>query len=258
MKSEAVKYPDSLIMMKRCLLLSKRNPDTFLTSIIMPFLMMVLFVALFGKLIHPENISYVNYIIPGVLLQCFGQCASVTAVSVNRDVTGGMISRFSTLPIKRISVLGGHVLESTLRNFLTAAVVLAAAWFLGFRPLAGPGEWLLVLALMLCVILAFSWLSILIGVTSNSPEGASSLFTLVIVLPYLSSGFVPLDAMPGSLAAFARYQPMTPVIETMRNAFQSMPLDIEPALISLLWCIGLTGVFCFCSLLFFRKRISQS
>ena len=257
MKSEAVKYPDSLIMMKRCLLLSKRNPDTFLTSIIMPFLMMVLFVALFGKLIHPENISYVNYIIPGVLLQCFGQCASVTAVSVNRDVTGGMISRFSTLPIKRISVLGGHVLESTLRNFLTAAVVLAAAWFLGFRPLAGPGEWLLVLALMLCVILAFSWLSILIGVTSNSPEGASSLFTLVIVLPYLSSGFVPLDAMPGPLAAFARYQPMPPVIETMRNAFQSMPLDIEPALISLLWCIGLTAVFCFCSLLFFRKRISQ-
>ena len=257
MKSEAVKYPDSLIMMKRCLLLSKRNPDTFLTSIIMPFLMMVLFVALFGKLIHPENISYVNYIIPGVLLQCFSQCASVTAVSVNRDVTGGMISRFSTLPIKRISVLGGHVLESTLRNFLTAAVVLAAAWFLGFRPLAGPGEWLLVLALMLCVILAFSWLSILIGVTSNSPEGASSLFTLVIVLPYLSSGFVPLDAMPGPLAAFARYQPMTPVIETMRSAFQGMSLNIETALVSLLWCIGLTAVFCFCSLLFFRKRISQ-
>ena len=257
MKSEAVKYPDSLIMMKRCLLLSKRNPDTFLTRIIMPFLMMVLFVALFGKLIHPENISYVNYIIPGVLLQCFGQCASVTAVSVNRDVTGGMISRFSTLPIKRISVLGGHVLESTLRNFLTAAVVLAAAWFLGFRPLAGPGEWLLVLALMLCVILAFSWLSILIGVTSNSPEGASSLFTLVIVLPYLSSGFVPLDAMPGPLAAFARYQPMTPVIETMRSAFQGMSLNIETALVSLLWCIGLTAVFCFCSLLFFRKRISQ-
>ena len=257
MKSEAVKYPDSLIMMKRCLLLSKRNPDTFLTSIIMPFLMMVLFVALFGKLIHLENISYVNYIIPGVLLQCFGQCASVTAVSINRDVTGGMISRFSTLPIKRISVLGGHVLESTLRNFLTAAVVLAAAWFLGFRPLAGPGEWLLVLALMLCVILAFSWLSILIGVTSNSPEGASSLFTLVIVLPYLSSGFVPLDAMPGPLAAFARYQPMTPVIETMRSAFQGMSLNIETALVSLLWCIGLTAVFCFCSLLFFRKRISQ-
>ncbi|HIX36679.1 MAG TPA: ABC transporter permease [Candidatus Blautia pullistercoris] len=257
MKSEAVKYPDSLIMMKRCLLLSKRNPDTFLTSIIMPFLMMVLFVALFGKLIHPENISYVNYIIPGVLLQCFGQCASVTAVSVNRDVTGGMISRFSTLPIKRISVLGGHVLESTLRNFLTAAVVLGAAWFLGFRPLAGPGEWLLVLALMLCVILAFSWLSILIGVTSNSPEGASSLFTLVIVLPYLSSGFVPLDAMPGPLAAFARYQPMTPVIETMRSAFQGMSLNIETALVSLLWCIGFTAVFCFCSLLFFRKRISQ-
>ena len=169
MKSEAVKYPDSLIMMKRCLLLSKRNPDTFLTSIIMPFLMMVLFVALFGKLIHPENISYVNYIIPGVLLQCFGQCASVTAVSVNRDITGGMISRFSTLPIKRISVLGGHVLESTVRNFLTAAVVLIAAVFLGFRPSAGPGEWLLILVLMLGVILTFSWLSVFICL--NLPFG---------------------------------------------------------------------------------------
>ena len=257
MKSETKRYQDSLTMMKRCLLLSKRNPDTFLTSIIMPFLMMILFVALFGKLIHPENISYVNYIIPGVLLQCFGQCASVTAVSVNRDITGGMISRFSTLPIKRISVLGGHVLESTVRNFLTAAVVLIAAVFLGFRPSAGPGKWLLILVLLLEVILTFSWLSVFIGVTSNSPEGASSLFTLVIALLYLNSGFVPLDAMPGPLAAFARYQPMTPVIETMRSAFLGMPLDIETAMISLFWCIGLTAVFCFCSLVFFRKRISQ-
>ena len=99
----------------------------------------------------------------------------------------------------------------------------------------------------------FSWLSVFIGVTSNSPEGASSLFTLVIALPYLSSGFVPLDAMPGPLAAFARYQPMTPVIETMRSAFLGMPLDIETAMISLLWCMGLTAVFCFCSLVFFRK-----
>ena len=252
-----MQYPDSFIMMKRCLLLSRRNPDTFITSILLPFLMMVLFVALFGKLIHPENTTYVNYIIPGVLLQCFGQCASVTAVSVNRDITSGIINRFCTLPIKRISVLNGHVLESVLRNYLTAAVVLTAALFLGFSPSMVLTKWLLALILMTGVILAFSWLAVFIGVTANSPEGASSLFTLVIVLPYLSSGFVPLDAMPGPLAAFARYQPMTPVIETMRSAFQGMSLNIETALISLLWCIGITAVFCFCSLLFFRKRISQ-
>lgn len=105
MNTKTMQYPDSFIMMKRCLLLSRRNPDTFITSILLPFLMMVLFVALFGKLIHPENTTYVNYIIPGVLLQCFGQCASVTAVSVNRDITSGIINRFCTLPIKRISVL---------------------------------------------------------------------------------------------------------------------------------------------------------
>ena len=257
MNTKTMQYPDSFIMMKRCLLLSRRNPDTFITSILLPFLMMVLFVALFGKLIHPENTTYVNYIIPGVLLQCFGQCASVTAVSVNRDITSGIINRFCTLPIKRISVLNGHVLESVLRNYLTAAVVLTAALFLGFSPSMVLTKWLLALILMTGVILAFSWLAVFIGVTANSPEGASSLFTLVIVLPYLSSGFVPLDAMPGPLAAFARYQPMTPVIETMRSAFQGMSLNIETALISLLWCIGITAVFCFCSLLFFRKRISQ-
>lgn len=194
-----MQYPDSFIMMKRCLLLSRRNPDTFITSILLPFLMMVLFVALFGKLIHPENTTYVNYIIPGVLLQCFGQCASVTAVSVNRDITSGIINRFCTLPIKRISVLNGHVLESVLRNYLTAAVVLTAALFLGFSPSMDLTKWLLALILMTGVILAFSWLAVFIGVTANSPEGASSLFTLVIVLPYLSSGFVPLEAMPAPL-----------------------------------------------------------
>ncbi|HJC10979.1 MAG TPA: ABC transporter permease [Candidatus Blautia merdigallinarum] len=257
MNTKTMQYPDSFIMMKRCLLLSRRNPDTFITSILLPFLMMVLFVALFGKLIHPENTTYVNYIIPGVLLQCFGQCASVTAVSVNRDITSGIINRFCTLPIKRISVLNGHVLESVLRNYLTAAVVLTAALFLGFSPSMDLTKWLLALILMTGVILAFSWLAVFIGVTANSPEGASSLFTLVIVLPYLSSGFVPLEAMPAPLAAFSRYQPMTPIIESMRSAFLGTSMDINNLILSLIWCGGLAAVFCFISLIFFKKRLCR-
>lgn len=257
MNIETRKYTDSITMMKRCLLLSRRNPDTFITSIVLPFLMMVLFVALFGKLIHPESTTYVSYIIPGVLLQCFGQCASVTAVSINRDMTSQIVSRFCTLPIKRFSVLNGHVLESVLRNFLTAAVVLIAALFLGFSPALELTGWLLALVLMTGVILTFSWLAVFIGISANSPEGASSLFTLVIVLPYLSSGFVPLEAMPAPLAVFASYQPMTPIIEAMRSAFLGTSLDINNLILSLVWCVGLTALFCSMSLIFFRKKLQK-
>ena len=134
METGLKKYWDTVTMAKRCVLLSARNPDTLLTSVIMPVMMMVLFVALFGKLIRVENMSYVDYIIPGVLMQCFGQCSSVTAITVNRDVTGGMARRFSVLPVKISSVLLGYTTEAFFRNMLTAFVVLTVSLFFGFSP----------------------------------------------------------------------------------------------------------------------------
>lgn len=251
------RYKDSITMTKRCLLLSKRNPDIVLTSIMLPALMMMLFTALFGKIIQVEGISYVNYIVPGVLLQCIGQCSSPTAISMNRDITGGIMNRFLTMPIKKSSVLTGHVLEAVLCNLLTSIIVLLAAVLVGFRPLANYFEWLIVFALLIGVIFVISWMSIYIGILAGSAEGASVLSVFAIILPYLSSGFVPTEQMPKLLAVFAEHQPMTPIINTMRNAFLGNPFDTSTFLAAILWCVVLTVVFYLLSVRAFRKK-SQS
>lgn len=243
METGLKKYWDTVTMAKRCVLLSARNPDTLLTSVIMPVMMMVLFVALFGKLIRVENMSYVDYIIPGVLMQCFGQCSSVTAITVNRDVTGGMARRFSVLPVKTSSVLLGYTTEAFFRNMLTAFVVLTVSLFFGFSPKAAPGDWCIILLLLSGVIFAFSWIAVFVGIKAGSPEGASSFLILVIVLPYLSSGFVPVEAMPKALAFFAEHQPMTPVINTVRNAILGNTWEIRDFVAAILWCVGFCGVF---------------
>lgn len=257
METNSKKYNDTFTMAKCCLLISKRNPDTFLTSIMLPALMMVLFVALFGNLINVADISYVNYIVPGILLQCIGQCSSITAILMNRDVTSGIINRFCTLPIKKLSVLNGHVFEAVVRNLLTSVVVLLVVMLLGFRPSADLTGWFIFFILLLGIILALSWLSIVVGVVANSAEGASSLSAFAIILPYLSSGFVPTETLPKVMRIFAEHQPMTPIINTMRNALLGNPLEIRTFVIALLWCTGLVVVFYFASLALFEKRLSK-
>lgn len=255
MKTDEKKYSDTLTMAHRCLMLSGRNPDTLLTSILLPGLMMILFVSLFGKLVRIEGISYVNYIVPGILLQCIGQCSSTTAVSVNRDMTGGMAERFCTLPVRTGAILAGHVLEAFVRSFITSGVVLLAAALMGFRPLAGATDWGIVLLLLAGSILAVSWLGVLTGLAAGSPEGASALSALVIVLPYLSSGFVPAEALPAALRLFAEYQPMTPVIEAMRNAFLGNPVNVRLLAAAVLWCAGLCAVFFTGAQLLFKRKM---
>lgn len=257
MQTRTKKYNDTMTMAGRCLLLSRRNPDTFLTSIVLPILMMLLFLALFGSQVQVGDISYVNYIVPGVLLQCFGQCSSVTAISVNRDMRSQMVSRFGTLPIKKSAILSGHVLESMVRNTLTTAVVLAVAALLGFRPSGGVLDWCVVLLVLAGIMAAFSWLAVAIGITAKSPEGASGAFTFAIVLPYLSSGFVPTASMPKALAVFAEHQPMTPIIETLRNAMLGNPMEHELLLTALLWCGALTLCFYLLAQKLFRRQIEK-
>ena len=165
-------WKDTMILTWRCCLLSLRNPDTLLTSVMLPGLMMALFVFLFGTLIQIEDMAYVDYIVPGVLLQCVGQCSSTTSVMVCREVRTGMAGRLCILPIRRSSYLHGHVLEALTRNLITSLIVLIVAVILGFCLAFDPGGWLLALALLICVILVFSWLAIIVGLLARSEEGA--------------------------------------------------------------------------------------
>lgn len=255
MKSKTKRYNDTFTMAGRCLLLSKRNPDTFLTSIILPALMMLLFISLFGNLIQIEGISYVDFIVPGILLQCIAQGSSTTAIMVNKDVTSGIVTRFSTLPINKISILNGHILEAFIRSIISTVVVVLIAILLGFRPSLHITDIGIVFILLVGIISVLSWLAVIVGVITNSAEGASSLSAIAIILPYLSSVFVPTETLPSIMKVFAEYQPMTPIIDTMRNAFLGNPLDIKVFIIALIWCVGLTITFYLVSLVLFKKRL---
>lgn len=251
------RYSNTATIAARCLLLSRRNPDTFFASILLPVLMMLLFSALFGSLIHVEDISYITYIIPGVLLQCMGQGVSVTAIMMNRDLTSGMMSRFLTLPVQAVSILNGHILEALIRSALTSAAVLSAAFLLGFRPSFSLFSLSVFCLLLFGSILMLSWAAVTVGIAANSSEGASSLSAFMILLPYLSSGFVPAEALPKGLQLFARCQPMTPIIDTMRNALLGRPLEPEAFAAAMLWCVGLLTLFSFLSLKLLRKSLSR-
>ena len=170
MKSKTKRYNDTFTMAGRCLLLSKRNPDTFLTSIILPALMMLLFISLFGNLIQIEGISYVDFIVPGILLQCIAQGSSTTAIMVNKDVTSGIVTRFSTLPINKISILNGHILEAFIRSIMSTVVVVLIAMLLGFRPSIHIIDIGIVFILLVGIISVLSWLAVIVGVITNSAE----------------------------------------------------------------------------------------
>lgn len=255
MKSNTKRYNDTFTMAGRCLLLSRRNPDTLLTSIILPALMMLLFISLFGNLIHIEGISYVDFIVPGILLQCIAQGSSTTAIMVNKDVTSGIITRFSTLPIKKISILSGHMLEAFIRSMMSVIVVLLIAILLGFRPSIHIINIGIVLILLVGIISVLSWLAAIVGIVTNSAEGASSLSAMAIILPYLSSGFVPVETLPKVLRVFAEYQPMTSIIDAMRNAFLGNPLDVQLLILALAWCAGLTIIFYIVAVVLLKKRL---
>lgn len=236
-------YRNTMTMTHRCILLSKRNVDTWITCLALPVLMMTLFVYVLGGAMNVGDISYVDYIVPGIIIQCIGQCASTTAITVNNDAGHGILERYYTMPIQKSSILWGHVISAVLRNLLSAIIVIVVAFVIGFRPTAQGWDWLMIIVLLVLYILMLSWLSLYIGIKAHSPEGAGACIVFASVLPYISSGFVPVDTMPDFLRLFAENQPMTPIIESLRSLFMHTPLDSSTLFSAVVWCIGLMIVF---------------
>src|SRR5215213_2576084 len=191
---------DSATMAGRCLRMARRHVDVALTSLLLPVLLMLLFVYLFGGAIQTGT-RYVTYVVPGVLLLCAGFGASMTAVSVTTDMTGGIVDRFRSMDVAGASVLAGHVAASVVRNLASTVLVFGVAFLIGFRPSAGPLDWLAAVGMLLLFILAISWLSAAVGLLARSPEAAGGFSFLVMFLPYPSSAFVPIDTMPSWIHA---------------------------------------------------------
>jgi ABC-2 type transport system permease protein len=243
---------DSLTMAGRSLRLTMRTPDALLTSLLLPIMLMLLFVYLFGGAIQTGT-EYVTYVVPGVLLLCAGFGASMTAVSVSQDMTGGIVDRFRSLDVSGTAVLAGHVAASVARNLASTVLVFGVAFLIGFRPSAEPLDWLAAAGVLLAFMLAISWLSAAIGLLARSPEAAGGFTFFMAFLPYPSSAFVPIDTMPSWLHGFANNQPVTPVIETLRGLLLDTPVGTSPWL-ALAWCGGILVASVALAGVLFRRR----
>ena len=214
---------DAGIMIGRSLTHARRALDTLLIGVLLPVLLLLLFVYVFGGAIAPDG-RYLTYVVPGIVLLCAGYGAASTGVPVANDMTTGAIDRFRSMPILRSAVLIGHVTASLVRNLFSTLLVLLVAFAIGFRPTAGPLDWLLALAVLTLFILGMSWVSVCFGLLASSVESASSFSFAILFLPYLSSAFVPVETMPRALRGFAEHQPLTPVIETLRGLMIGTPV----------------------------------
>jgi ABC-2 type transport system permease protein len=243
---------DSLTMIGRSVRLSRRNVDTLVMAIVLPLLMMLLFVYVFGGAISTRT-GYLNYVVPGILLLCTGYGAASTAMSVAHDMTTGMIDRLRSLPIHSGAVLTGHVVASVTRNAISTTVVLAAALAMGFRPQAGPLDWLLAVVLLLGYVLALSWLAAGLGVLARTVESASTFSFVMLFIPYLSSAFVPTDTMPAVLRPVSENQPITPVIETVRGLLTGTPVG-DSGWTAVLWTVVLLTVSIVFAVAMFRRK----
>ncbi|TCO34194.1 ABC-2 type transport system permease protein [Kribbella steppae] len=246
---------DAVTMIDRCVRLMRRNVDTLFVSILLPMLMMALFVYVFGGAID-TGAEYINYVVPGILLLTTGYGASNTAMAVADDMNSGMIDRLRSLPIRSFAVLTGHVTASVARNAVSTAIVILASLAMGFRPAAGPADWLAAIGLLLLYVLALSWLAAGLGVIAKSVESASTLSFFMLFLPYLSSAFVQPETMPSWLRPISEHQPITPVIETVRSFLIGTPMG-NNGWIALAWCTGLLLFSVTLATSLYRRRTSR-
>ncbi|PZG12037.1 multidrug ABC transporter permease [Micromonospora craterilacus] len=254
MSELTVRRTQAAVMIGRCVRLSRRNVDALLTSLLLPVILMLFFVYLFGGAIDTGS-AYVTYVVPGVLLLCAGFGAAGTAVSVTTDLTNGMIERLRTMDVGATSIVAGHVLASVARNLVSTALVLAVAVAIGFRPAVAPLRWLAAVGVLLLFVLAVSWLSAAFGLLARTPEAASGYTFLVMFLPYPSSAFVPVETLPSWLRGFAEHQPVTSVIESLRGLLLDTPVGSAPARAAA-WCLGLLALAVVLSAVLFRRRIA--
>jgi ABC-2 type transport system permease protein len=229
---------EATTLITRALRLTLRNPEALMTALVLPVILMLMFVYLFGGAIHTGT-RYVDYVVPGVLLVCVGFGAATTAVSVSNDLTGGIIDRFRSMDVRGETLINGHVIASVLRNLLSVVVVAVVAVIVGFRPHGSPLDCLAAVGLLALYVLAISWFAAAIGILAHSPESAQGITFLVSFLPYPSSAFVPVHTMPAGLRTFAANQPVTAVANAMRALLNGTPAGDSPWH-ALVWCIGIT------------------
>jgi ABC-2 type transport system permease protein len=251
---------DSATMTRRSFRHVLRYPATLVTSVGVPVLLLLLFVGVFGALKAGigagSHISYINYVVPGIIVMTVAYGSSGTALAVNRDSAEGIIGRFRTMAISPASVLTGHVVSALVRTLVGVALVIGVAIGLGFRPTADAGGWLAATGITALLVLALTWLAVAVGLAAKVAEGTTGFLLIVQLLPFISSAFVPPGQMSGSVQWFAAHQPFTPIIDTLRGLLTGSP-NGGTTLAAVAWCIGLALAGYLWARVLFRRDLNR-
>ena len=233
---------DSWVLTNRSLKHIARNLDQLLSVVIQPIMFMLLFTYVFGGAIDTGGTSYVNYLTAGILIQTAAFGATTTAVSLKADLDRGIVDRFRSLPMFTPALLIGHVVADLVRNVVSAAIMIAVAFVVGFRPTGGPAEWGLAFGLLLAFTFALSWASAVAGLLASSVEAVQWMsFLAIFPLTFASSAFVPTQTMPPLLRVFAENQPVTHTIEAMRGWLVGTPVG-DHGWWAFGWCLAIFAI----------------
>lgn len=248
-------FADTAVLTGRSLRHVLRSPDTIVTTAVMPVAIMLMLVYVFGGAIRTGAASYVDYLLPGILLITVASGVAYTAYRLFLDLQVGIVERFRSMPIARSSVLWAHVLTSLVANLVSLVLVVGVAVVMGFRSSAGVGGWLAVGGILLLFTLALTWLAVVAGLSASSVDGASAFSYPLIFLPFVSSAFVPTETMPGPVRWFAENQPVTAIVDTIRALLAGQP-PMGEVWVALAWCVGILVVAWGAALVRYRRRVA--
>ena len=248
-------FGDTAVLTTRSLKHVTRSVDTIITTAIIPVAIMLLFVYVFGGAIKSGSASYVTYLLPGILLITIASGISYTAFRLFTDMQSGIFERFQSLPIARSGVMWAHVLTSLVANLISLVIVVGVALIMGFRSGAGVGAWLAVAGILILFTLALTWIAVIPGLTASSVAGASAFSYPLIFLPFISSAFAPTDTMPGPVRWFAEHQPVTSIVNSIRDLFAGQPVGSN-IWVALAWCVGILIVAYIFAMAIYRRKIS--
>ncbi|WP_062389327.1 ABC transporter permease [Demequina iriomotensis] len=248
---------DTRILTGRSLRHITRSPDTIITTALMPIAFLLLFVYVLGGAIEVGADSYITYLLPGILVITIASSVSYTAFRLFMDLQGGIFERFHSMPVARPAILWAHVLTSLLATYVSLAVVVLAALAMGFRSGAGIGAWLAVAGILGLLTLALTWLAVIPGLTATSVDGASAFAYPLILLPFVSSAFVPTDTMPGPVRWFAEHQPVTAIVDSVRGLLAGETAGSE-LWVALAWVAAILAVAYALAMKAYRARIART
>jgi ABC-2 type transport system permease protein len=253
---------DSTTMLRRDLRHLQRYPGLSLFPILMPVVFLLLFVYVFGGTlgngitVGGGRSTYINFLAPGMLVFTVVGAAQITAISVAKDMTEGIIARFKTMPIWRPAVLAGHVFSSLVLTLISLAVTITAALLIGYHVAGGASRWLAALGVLVWLAVALIWLSVALGLFAKSVETASNIPMFLTLLPFFGSGFVPVGSMPAGLRWFAANQPFTPITNTVRSLLANQHVG-SAGVKAIVWCLAITAASYLWARYLYNRRPSQ-